>query len=989
MPAFDKSGHEVTVDSAMALLEKAARADGQGYWDLSEMCMQPDFLMGLIPRLPDKAGGAWEGAVTLDLSSNRLGALSVEQLRELACALRCRPWLRVRLGYEVMPSVVVTALEAEEMGSAWGGQVCVDRPWENPTNKRLADSIASLADTTRGLITAQEGAVKHVKDSTAESDANNGISNAWEHQMAVGIKDLVGGEIVAVNYEWHGGDLDCLVAGVPVILIGEAKLNMPSKVNDALKQLASNATRWGDLCFKSQHDGEVDDEDGQLMVSPHDAKDIRKLRVREFAERNLVYALGGACIPKHTLERIEQHMRVMGQNKWLKFPAVSASPSTSSNPHVTTAATSSNPRTTSAATSQSGTPVGDEVPALEEKKSRKRTILLSANSAAKFPWATSNDGGKTVICTPCSAIKGEPVYLRPCSDTLAKHEAGQFVQKQSKRKTPGGDADDVVPSQPKAVSQHQKNVFLLEQRKLVATVVVPEVQTMDIRLALLKVNAEAFKRKLPQFITMLHELQHGRAVTGYEQSYSLFQSLPIVDQDQLTSSRWSDTSGWTIAEALDQVMLAVLRRRIAEADYISVSMDESTAIDHLQFMSVHLHVLGPFTWEREPFFLKVHKLAVLSCNAEILAAALIQVLETTAGLSKGQLARKLVNISCDGAAVLSGLRSGAIQRLRLHVSPFLQHVHDFSHRLSLVAHALDSNTLMKIVEELIRQVYAFFARSGARSQLLRNMQEFADESLLRMIRDVTTRWLSQLKPAERVWDQYHVLSGLFENLADTNAVEDLSEQVDQSTATSIYKHLVDVERLLSLALLLPLLRTLNALSQLTQQRHAFIQDLTDAVATTSAAIEDMYFGVDQFSPLHFIELAEVEYASAEAIGESQNEEPGRFSFVGDEDSNPILAITVKKDVRTVSFTTEEVRPSRGGRGRSLSQLCWASPEAFGKTQAAWYRGTAPSPLTGRHGAVAEPPSPRRSLWRETGRSGWMPLALWHALKAARPFFRTT
>lgn len=325
MPAFDKSGHEVTVESALALLEMAARADGQGYWDLSEMCMQPDFLMGLIPRLPDDAGWAWEGVVTLDLSSNRLGTLSVEQLRELARALGCRPWLRVRLGCEVMPSLVVKALEAEGMGSAWGGQVCVDRPWENPTNKRLADSIAALADATRGLMAAQEGAVKQVKDSTAESDANNrGISNAWEHQMAVGVKDLVGGEIVAVSYKWHGhsGDLDCLVAGVldgvPVIVIGEAKLNMPSKVSDALKQLASNATRWGDLCFKSHHEGEVEDEDGEPMVPPQDAKDIRKLRVCEFAERKVVYALGGACVPKHTLERIEQQMRVMGQNQWLK-----------------------------------------------------------------------------------------------------------------------------------------------------------------------------------------------------------------------------------------------------------------------------------------------------------------------------------------------------------------------------------------------------------------------------------------------------------------------------------------------------------------------------------------------------------------------------------------------------------------------------------------------------------------------------------------------
>eukprot|EP00798_Chlamydomonas_sp_ICE-L_P019528 gene19527-26204_t len=327
MPSFNKMGHEVTVESAMALLDKAVRAYGQGRWDLSEMCIQPDFLMGIIPRLPEEAGGAWEGAVTMDLSSNRLGTLSVEQLRELACVLKCRPWLRVRLGYEVMPSVVVKALEAEGMGSAWGGQVCVDRPWENPTNKRLADSIAALADATRGLTAAHERAVKQVKDNTAESDANNrNMSNAWEHQMAAGIKDLVGGEIVAVGYKWPGrsGDLDCLVVGelegVPVIVIGEAKLNMPSKVNDALTQLASNATRWGDLCFKSRHEGEVEEEeeDGEPLVPPQDAKDIRKLRVREFVERKVVYALGGACVPKHTLERIDQQMRVMGQSKWLK-----------------------------------------------------------------------------------------------------------------------------------------------------------------------------------------------------------------------------------------------------------------------------------------------------------------------------------------------------------------------------------------------------------------------------------------------------------------------------------------------------------------------------------------------------------------------------------------------------------------------------------------------------------------------------------------------
>jgi hypothetical protein len=254
----------------------------------------------------------WEGAVTLDLSSNRLGSLTTEQLRELVRALKDRPWLRVRLGGEVMPPHVVEALEKESMSSAWGGQVCVDRPWENPTNNMLADAINELISATKGLTAAHQSAAE-------ESDTNNrGVANAWEHQMASGICDLVGGEVVAVSYKWPGssGDMDCLVAGelegVPVIVIGEAKLNMPSKVNDALGQLANNATRWGELCFKSQLMG----DDGE--VTSWDAKDIHKLRVREFADRRVVFALGGACIPPHTLRRVEQQMRVMGQSKWLK-----------------------------------------------------------------------------------------------------------------------------------------------------------------------------------------------------------------------------------------------------------------------------------------------------------------------------------------------------------------------------------------------------------------------------------------------------------------------------------------------------------------------------------------------------------------------------------------------------------------------------------------------------------------------------------------------
>lgn len=210
----------------MSGLEQALHANNMGHWNLSELNMQPDVLMAIIPRLPLEAGGDREGTVTLDLSSNRLGTLTVEQLRQLVRALKERPWLQVRLGHEVMPARVREALEAEGFDTAWGGQVCVDRPWDNPTNKLLGQAMtalmastqeltaahkdsgqamAALIASTKELTVAHKGAVKDMKDSAAESDANNrGISNAWEHQMATGVAELVQGQIVAVSYKWAG-----------------------------------------------------------------------------------------------------------------------------------------------------------------------------------------------------------------------------------------------------------------------------------------------------------------------------------------------------------------------------------------------------------------------------------------------------------------------------------------------------------------------------------------------------------------------------------------------------------------------------------------------------------------------------------------------------------------------------------------------------------------------------------------------------------------
>eukprot|EP00798_Chlamydomonas_sp_ICE-L_P014721 gene14721-20763_t len=121
-------------------------------------------------------------------------------------------------------------------------------------------------------------------------------------------------------------------------------------------------------------------------------------------------------------------------------------------------------------------------------------------------------------------------------------------------------------------------------------------------------------------------------------------------------------------------------------------------------------------------------------------------------------------------------------------------------------------------------VEAMGKRSSAdiQGKLPQLMMEFCNVDALRMLRDISTRWLSQLKPVERTWEQYHVLVGLFDEISD----EDIARNLYTSTATTIHCRMVDVKKIISLVLILPMLRSLNNLAQ---QRYAFIQDLQDCV----------------------------------------------------------------------------------------------------------------------------------------------------------------
>lgn len=84
-----------------------------------------------------------------------------------------------------------------------------------------------------------------------------------------------------------------------------------------------------------------------------------------------------------------------------------------------------------------------------------------------------------------------------------------------------------------------------------------------------------------------------------------------------------------------------------------------------------------------------------------------------------------------------------------------------------------------------------------------------------ILRSPATRWLSTLKPAERLWDQYVALVLLFDKM--------VTEKV--GLAAPVFDRLLDFRQLLALALMLPMLRSLNHLVKVCQSRDIFVHEL--------------------------------------------------------------------------------------------------------------------------------------------------------------------
>jgi len=131
----------------------------------------------------------------------------------------------------------------------------------------------------------------------------------------------------------------------------------------------------------------------------------------------------------------------------------------------------------------------------------------------------------------------------------------------------------------------------------------------------------------------------------------LLQHLKVKN---ISRKHWSETSGWEIAEYLHSRVLVALKLIVQNARFVSISADEVTTVDNTFWIGVHVYVVDG--WERIPHLL--HLSCVSNCGIVYhLTNVIMQALVGEGGLTREQIAGKLVSFGTDSVSTFQGPRT--------------------------------------------------------------------------------------------------------------------------------------------------------------------------------------------------------------------------------------------------------------------------------------------------------------------------------------------
>jgi hypothetical protein len=146
-------------------------------------------------------------------------------------------------------------------------------------------------------------------------------------------------------------------------------------------------------------------------------------------------------------------------------------------------------------------------------------------------------------------------------------------------------------------------------------------------------------------------------------------------------------------------------------------------------------------------------------TANNLTDMLMSSLELKGGLDKATIVSKLVYFGADGCSAFQGRKNGIIVQIQKNFSPFASSIHCHAHKVNLAVKTLSELDVFYCIEELMRLSHAYFAHSLKKYNEYKSFGQTIDTKGLKLLKNVTTRWLSLLSPMRRVLSKYRMILG--------------------------------------------------------------------------------------------------------------------------------------------------------------------------------------------------------------------------------------